>query len=524
MKVLAILEVSRKQEYIFASKKLRDNAHRSDEIAWVTGSKFLKEAAKDLYQESENMVYNGGGHTVLQFDAEDEDDVMDHAKAVISAVTEKVLTEFDGLELFAKLMTYDPDKTPGENLKELSAALERKKSRREGSFRQLSYGVEQLSSENFKPVGKGGTIGKVVPDQILPPEGWEFPTQFEELSQSKDGDDKENFIAVIHIDGNSMGKRVDEVYKNHQSGWENCIEGLRKFSNGIQRDFENAFRETVDEVVSLYPDLKPMVPIRPVILAGDDVCFVTAGDIGLECARVFLEKLAVKTNAEDGKEYAACAGVALVHVKYPFHKAYELAEELCSSAKKYGTSINEDGKVCAMDWHIEFGQLKDSLSELREDYITEDEVFYGKDNEEKHNPVLHLRPVVVLAPDKAKVPEVRTYAYFRALCRGFQEESGNAARSKVKELRTALKQGRTESEYFLQEQQISDLLLRSIRAEFRDDQFSDWMRSIQKEGGKVSREAFRNLGTDEKPDYRCLFFDAIEMEDHFTAFQEVNAE
>ena len=33
------------------------------------------------------------------------------------------------------------------------------------------------------------------------------------------------------------------------------------------------------------------LPIRPLILAGDDVCFVTAGRIALECARVFLERL-----------------------------------------------------------------------------------------------------------------------------------------------------------------------------------------------------------------------------------------
>ncbi len=520
MKVLAILEVSRKQEYIFASKKLRENARRSDEIAWVTSSKFLQEAADGLYQEAENMVYNGGGHTVLQFDGSDEDTAMQHARAVIRAVTEKVQTDFDGLELFAKLNAYDPGKTPGENLKDLSAALERKKNRRSGSFRQLSYGVERLSGENFKPVAKGGTSGKVVPEQILPPEGWTFPAQFEDLSQGEG--DRENFIAVIHIDGNSMGKRVDGVYRKYQAGWEDCIKGLRLFSTGIQRDFEDAFRETVDEVIGLYPDLKPMVPIRPVILAGDDVCFVTAGDIGLECARVFLEKLAVKRNAEDGKPYAACAGVALVHVKYPFHKAYELAEELCSSAKRYGASIDENGGVCAMDWHIEFGQLKDSLSELREDYITEDEIRYGKD--QVHRPVLYLRPVVVLAPELAAVPEVRTYAYFRAMCAGFQEKSGEVARSKIKELRTALKQGITESEYFLREKQISELLLDSIQAEFRGEKYKAWMRDVADEKAKIVREAFRNLGTQEAPDYRCLFFDAIEMEDHFTAFQEVSAE
>ena len=50
-RVLTILEVSRKQDYIFSSKKLRENADRSNEIAYVTGSEFFRESAKNLYDE-----------------------------------------------------------------------------------------------------------------------------------------------------------------------------------------------------------------------------------------------------------------------------------------------------------------------------------------------------------------------------------------------------------------------------------------------------------------------------------------
>lgn len=55
-RVLTILEVSRKQDYIFSSKKLRENADRSNEIAYVTGSEFFRESAKNLYDEQRNMV------------------------------------------------------------------------------------------------------------------------------------------------------------------------------------------------------------------------------------------------------------------------------------------------------------------------------------------------------------------------------------------------------------------------------------------------------------------------------------
>lgn len=64
-----------------------------------------------------------------------------------------------------------------------------------------------------------------------------------------------------------------------------------------------------------------------------------------------------------------------------------MAEELCSSAKKFGSSIDETGAISAMDWHIEFGQLKENLGSIREEYETED------------GNRLELRPVAVIVPD-----------------------------------------------------------------------------------------------------------------------------
>ena len=48
---LVILEVSRKQDYIFSSKKLRENAQRSAQISYVTSSAFFRRAAEEWYRE-----------------------------------------------------------------------------------------------------------------------------------------------------------------------------------------------------------------------------------------------------------------------------------------------------------------------------------------------------------------------------------------------------------------------------------------------------------------------------------------
>ena len=489
---MMILEVSRKQEYIFSSKRLRDNAERSADIAYVTSSAFFQKAGGELYREEENLVYSGGGHTVLQFGGRQR------ATAFAKRVTETVLRGYEGLELFVKQLPYDSAKSPGENLKALSAALEQKKSVRQSAFRQLSFGVEALGGESraagsrFRPDDR---------PMLTPPAGREFPAEFDALAGA------DNFIAVIHIDGNAMGKRVDRVYERSGRDWEACRAGLRRFSEAIQRDFEDAFSEMTAEVSRRLPKPARELPLRPVILAGDDVCFVTAGSIALECARIFLERLTAKTNCEDGGRYAACAGVALVHTKFPFHRAYGLAEELCSSAKRFGAALDPDGRVSAMDWHIEFGRMKYGLAELREDYACEDG---GR---------MELRPVAVITPDECD-PGVRTYDFFKALCRALKNAQGTIARGKIKDLRRVFRQGELESEYFLHDRQIRDLLYYPFEAEYRTtDQRWAYYRNMLESGTGTRKEVFREMDGVK----RCLFFDAIEMADHFTAFEEAEA-
>ncbi|MEG2680059.1 MAG: hypothetical protein RR949_08945, partial [Oscillospiraceae bacterium] len=324
---------------------------------------------------------------------------------------------------------------------------------RKASFRQMSFGVEALDEETFLPKRQDREASRTSGSCGLDaPEGWTYPAEFQTLV----GED--NFIAVVHIDGNAMGARVESIYGAQAEDWDNCCAKLRRFSEGIQRDFEQAFLEMADEVIGRNFDFvqPPNLPIRPVILAGDDVCFVTAGKLGLECARVFLEKLTAKCNQEDGKPYAACAGVAMVHQKFPFHQAYDLAVELCSNAKKFGAAIDQESRISAMDWHIEFGQLKDSLNELRQDYNTED------------GNRLELRPVTVVVPEGCHNAGVRSYAFFAGMCRAMKGEYGKIARSKIKELRTAFKQGEKESKFFLHDKEIDQLLYHAVNAEYAD--------------------------------------------------------
>ncbi len=495
-KILMKLEVASKQQYIFSSKKLRENATRSAQIAYVTSSDFFQAVASDHYQEEENLVYAGGGHTVLQFETATQ--ATDFAKAVSLAS----YREQNGLQLFIKQLPYDTAKTPADNLFALSVALEQKKSLRLSSLGQVTLGVEGPLPE---------ATARELPLVVPPPPGKVYPQDFAALSRALPGTYINHFLAVVHIDGNAMGKRVATL-KDKYGGksWEIYREKLQIFSRSIQADFENAFAEMM-EILCRSCEVGEILPLRPVILAGDDVCFVADGRIALESARVFLEQLAKKTNCVDETPYAACAGVALVHLKFPFFRAYQLSEQLCDEAKKYGASLDAEGSISAIDWHIEFAQMKDSLGEIRQDYETED------GNRLELRPLVHLDQTGTPFPPTHK----RSYGFFRNMTKELLKQD-QVARGKLKEFRTALAQGEVESRFFLTQRQAGELLYHLFDALYGENSWKEAFHRLIQEGGSLDRYLFTQeedsvTGNETS---RCLYYDAIEMMDHCDFWEE----
>lgn len=475
-RVLVILEVSQKQAFIFGSRLLRENIRRSELIRYVTEPTYFEREAGDLFNKDENQVYTGGGHTVLQFNT------MEQATAFVRRITQRTLELYPALALFAACIAYDETLSPGENLMRLSQKLEIKKARRQAGFRWLDIGVEKHGSQSF-----------VLPaeERQTPPAGWTLTENINRLAgapsdaESEEGkNDRDNFIAVIHIDGNAMGKRVQAIYEEYGEDWALCCEALKEFSESVDRQFEKAYQDTAKEIARMLEKDEKWVgrvlPMRRIIGAGDDLCFVTAGNIGLQCAASVLKKLAAEKNAVDEKAYPACAGVVLVHTKYPFRVAYDLSEALCSNAKKYGAAFAPDGSLSLLDWHIEFGQMKGSLREIRADYRAED------------GTALTLRPLLVETPAancKNRPAREHEYERFAAQVQQLRAHQMGTARSKVKQLRGSLRQGMWEARLAMVSMQFDK---RMIDAAFFTDDLSD---------GKTER--------------CCTCFDAIEIMDHF---------
>lgn len=471
-RILMILEVSQKQNYIFASKVLKENMQRSANIARVTSSDYFQQTCPSGFDPSVNLVYTGGGHTVLQFFTKEE------ANRFAQTITRQVTIDYPGMELFVKQLDYDETREPGQNLNELSRLLEVKKSRRDHAFRTYALGIEQT---------EGAPDTSPIRSNFKLPKGW--------LSSNRmDVADKDdNFLAVVHIDGNAMGARVQAIYGACKDNWSECRRLLNQFSTEIDQHFAEAFNEMAQELADNLEyrykrAAKKYLPLRKIIGAGDDVCFITTGKHGLECAASFLRHLSTKRNSADGELYTACAGVVLIHKKYPFRKAYDLSEELCRNAKSFCSAYG--GGISALDFHVEYGQMKNSLSAIRADYITDD------------GARLELRPLAVTGTDR--IPLQRTYHFHTQQLRKLSDElrqqekreDGALARSKIKSLRSYLHQGEIETMYALRKTQATALL---------------------------NLNAGKNpFFTDDKGIRRCLYFDTIELLDVTDPWKEVS--
>lgn len=459
-KLLLIMEVSQKQAYIFKNKELKKNIDASYTIDEITSSGYFNKYFPEYYNEEKNLVYSGGGHTILVFDndVEENDNTGKENQAVRFAkkLSKQIFCDYDGLEVFIKIMDYNENDDPSKNIQNLMQKLEEKKAIRRASFRQGTFGME-VSQE--KKDAKTRREEKMEGEEITP---YKLVTQLEKLGGNKDDN---NFIAVVHIDGNLMGKKVqknDEVIDGILKPQGNKLTSgekldiyraeKQKFSKDIDDLFQDAYNDMQNVVKKQIENgnLKDLsleetkengekqinFPIRRIIRAGDDICFVSEGRIGIECAVEYMKALWKRSKGEN----SACAGVAIVHQSYPFYKAYEIAESLCSSAKKYNASLDKEGcaNACAIDWHIEYGEMYGGLDEIRKHYVDAD----GKS--------ILARPYFVCGDEKYEGKAGnRTYANFKQTMEEMEyalhnkcedEEDRMIARRKLKELRTYLKE------------------------------------------------------------------------------------
>ena len=417
MPVLTGIDILGIQSYIYASNRLRDVLAASWMVGDVTSCKKLAQWGLP----ADHVLLAAGGNAIVQFESEAD------ARRWTASYTRWLLDTAPGLEAVIAHREYDHGRLAW-GLKALQIELARAKLERRPSVPQLGLGVTASCAFTGLPANDIDDQGALVSSSILELRrkvddakqvwdaylrpidhlpGWEtqFPDVLDLMGRSS-GDT--SLVGVVHIDGNRVGKKIegwldrcidkevdDAEVRTQYNAWSRAITSLgadvlagvvSRVTSCMSEDkggcvvrgtpYDLGFRlndgrddkwtQTAAETVFL--------PLRPILLGGDDLTFVCDGRIALDLAVTALQKFAehpIPHLGPDGKEttLTACAGVALVKAHAPFRSSYQLADDLCRSAKmsrKRAIEQSHADSGCWIDWHIGSARPGDSVMDIRE--------------------------------------------------------------------------------------------------------------------------------------------------------------
>ena len=390
MQVNAILfDVQSIQKYIFANNKLKANVGASfivdrlfedvlckeiieklgvevDATTWLTRSDSITSLPKPVY-----VAYIGGGNALVLVDNEHDSLVQD----IVKKFTTQVLVQYPGLKVGATTghITLDGAQF-STDLGQLYKQLKANQFTLNPIVHPANTGLTTIcdfsgdvadTTQNFgnekRLVATSFTskfeafdaANSRLKTDLFGTEAtdWVFPSELEDLGQNKSTEKSKtgiNDIAIVHIDGNNMGAHFRQC---------KTLEERSALSKRVATKTLESFKALVEWIVAKYDiidehlELKHnMLPIRPIIVGGDDITFICNARIAVQASHYLMQQL---LSDKDGMSISSCAGIAVIPTSYPFFRGYEMAEQLCDSAKSKMREYNTAHKVnesCWMDF------------------------------------------------------------------------------------------------------------------------------------------------------------------------------
>ena len=423
-KYLGLLETAGNQAYIFATNRLRENVGASQRV-WDAGVTFTYEAAaavtkcgdfEHLLEEArkgpahhaaamrkapritdsavEIIVVTSGKTLFLAGDKK-------CAENLIAEATHRAVKSAPGLTLRGAIVPLCGD-TVDEANKAVCEVHEKVEAIRnylpapEARFPTLPI-LEPCASSGL-PAAKVQNLGKGAnpySDVTLAKyNAYEEATKRIAMQMSRQTDDGKNvdiakkiqdledlgkdWLGIVHADGNGMGQLFLEFGALcGETTPDGYFDAYRKFSLSLDLCGVAAFQEALNET---WPDEKGRIPLIPLVLGGDDLTVLCDGRIAVKFAAAYLKAFQEQTKKETvlgqpsimpeilhrkkWEKLGAAAGIAITKPHYPFHRGYELAEQLLKQAKKAKAKLGVSR--CALDFHVLFDGAETSLDDLRE--------------------------------------------------------------------------------------------------------------------------------------------------------------
>jgi hypothetical protein len=465
MPVLTLVDTLGIQSFVFATNRLRDA---------VGGSALVEQLPDWLAQacpEGEKLLA-AGGNALLRFADETT------AKQAMTRFSRLAYQEAPGLEFVAVHRSYQPGGlAEAARLVQVQDAPRAKRERLPG-VPLLGLSVTAPCRETRLPATEldqdGQPIARGVKKRRAPelaqrwnhllPSGAEqfrrdggpplrlrFPTEVDHLGRSRD---ERSLLGVVHVDGNGVGRKIGAwlAEQAKQAAPDDAVrDGYRTVSAALEELSRRAFAAIVQRTAAAihfdprsgyeiagslpgrrFPLLAPPgegvlnLPLRPLILGGDDLTFVCDGRLALDLAAAALAVFEKATLPILGP-VSACAGVAITRTHAPILRVYEMADNLCRSAKKRARETGQE--ACALDWHIGFTSPTESLE------VTRRRQYTAADR------CLTCRPYLLGAPGQPQTWRWLTDALLGQDGSGFHGPFWSEHRGRLKELRDLARDG-----------------------------------------------------------------------------------
>lgn len=388
---------------ILESALMKDLGIQSvNSYGWETtnGPESLDEVVKANALHADCYVaYIGGGNALVLFKEHVAGDNNTNLKRIVQEFTSTLLCQYPGLKVGAAIGEIQLDEVnfstsiselyhqlqqnkqcihpivnvpmTGHTLPcaingESANAIDRENEHSKGESRYVSH--EVLAKNTMSKVANTALAERF----SLELGDYQFPQEFSRLG-SQEGD---NYLAIVHIDGNNMGERFSQC---------KTLADRTKLSKAVTSVTEKAFKKIVHLASTITPETykeegidvgrnHPYLPLRPIIIGGDDVTFVCHARLAVVLAQAFMKELEVLSAKELGKlgknnqnsAIHSCAGIAILNASYPFFRGYELAEQMCGKAKEQARKE----KSSWLDFIILHGEQAPTVEQIREQEYT----------------------------------------------------------------------------------------------------------------------------------------------------------
>lgn len=341
------------QSFIFQTNTLREIVGASELVEDICTSLFVEQLGKTIeeFKSDGNAIINAAGNIKYVFEDEEQ------CKEVFMNFPKAVLLKAPGITISQAVVKMEDGDKISDKIQELERKLRCKRNRPLQSTTTGLMGI-QRSRETGLPVRWHGAKKEFSDERAHrkvesvnngKQKLWQKATGLSiknEAFSHLTGKPTDNisyftgdndWIAVIHADGNGLGKIVRTI------GEKGKKEDFRAFSSALDEATCDAAKTAF---AAVFKDEGKHIPFRPIVLGGDDLTVIIRGDLAIEFTRTYLEAFGNYTKEKFKKlagDYSdanleggltACAGIAFIKSSFPYYYGYNLAEELCSAAKK----------------------------------------------------------------------------------------------------------------------------------------------------------------------------------------------